>query len=150
MIFKWRQFSVSSLASSKKVFEMKGPKSTSFFSAKPNFLKSKILLRHKLFLNWPHFLLAYTKICSLFLTKYAYYIGRNASHKVCFETKITKLYSKMILVKRSENNFVFLPVFYLIMWLMKASKNFGKIAILKIWELISLGGIKTHFGKLAL
>ena len=27
------------------------------------------------------------------------------------------------LVKTSENNYIFLPVFYLIMWLMKASKN---------------------------
>ena len=27
---------------------------------------------------------------------------------------------------------------------------FGKIAILKIWELFSLGGVKTQFGKLAL
>ena len=58
-------------------------------------------------------------------------------NKLCFETKSTKLYSKILLVKSSENSFVFLPVFYLIMWLMKALKNFGKIAILKIWELIS-------------
>ena len=43
-----------------------------------------------------------------------------------------------------------LPVFYLIMWVMKAPKSFGKIAILKIWELIFIGGVKTHFGKLAL
>jgi hypothetical protein len=33
---------------------------------------------------------------------------------------------------------------------MKASKYFGKIVILKIWELVSLGGAKTHFGKIAL
>ena len=48
-----------------------------------------------------------------------------------------QLYSKILLVKGSENNFNFLPVFYLIMWLMKVSKNFGKIAILKILKLIS-------------
>ena len=69
--------------------------------------------------------------------------------KLCFETKSTKLYSKMLLVKSSENKFVFLPAFYLIMCFMKAPKNFGKRAILKIWELIFLGGVKTHF-KLAL
>ena len=74
--------------------------------------------------------------------------GPDKRYKVCFETKSTKLYSKMILVKRSENNFVFLPVFYLIIWLMKTSKNFGKITILKTLELISLGGVKPHFGKL--
>ena len=58
--------------------------------------------------------------------------GIHTLHKLYFETKSTKLYSKMLLVKSSENNFVFLPVFYLIMWLMKALKNFGKIAILKM------------------
>ena len=51
--------------------------------------------------------------------------------KLCFETKMTKVYSKILLMKSSRNNFVFLPAFYLIMWLMKASKNFGKITILK-------------------
>ena len=40
--------------------------------------------------------------------------------------------------------------FTCIMYLMKAHKNFGKLTILKIWKLISLGGLKTHFGKLAL
>ena len=72
------------------------------------------------------------------------------SNKLWFEMKRTKLYQRMSLVKGSKNNFIFLPVFYLIMCLMKASKNFGKIAILKIWELIFLGDVKTHFGKLAL
>ena len=69
-------------------------------------------------------------------------------HKLCFATKSTKLYSKMILVKSSESNFVFLSVFHLVMWLMKTSKNFGKITILKIWEPISLGRVISHFGKL--
>ena len=32
----------------------------------------------------------------------------------------------MLSVKSSENNFVFLPVFYLIMWLMKSFKEFWK------------------------
>ena len=66
------------------------------------------------------------------------------------EMKMTKVFSKISLVKSSKNNFIFLPVFYLIMCLMKAQKNFGKIAILKTWELVSLGGAKTHFGKIAL
>ena len=52
--------------------------------------------------------------------------------KDLLETKSTKVYSKMLLMKSSENNFIFLPVFYLIMWPMKAPKNFGKIDILKI------------------
>ena len=52
--------------------------------------------------------------------------------KLCFETKSTKIYSKMLLVKSSENKFVFSPAFYLIMCFMKAPKNFGKRAILKM------------------
>ena len=53
-------------------------------------------------------------------------------------------------MESSKNNFIFLLVFYLIMCFMKAQKNFGKIAILKIWELFYLGGVKTQLGKLAL
>ena len=52
--------------------------------------------------------------------------------------------------EKSWNNINFLPVFHLIMCFMKAQKNFGKITILKIWELVSLGDVKTHFGKLAM
>ena len=62
----------------------------------------------------------------------------------------TTVITKKLLVKSSENGFIPVPAFYLIMCLMKAPKNFEKIAILKIWELVSLGGGKTHFGKLAL
>ena len=42
------------------------------------------------------------------------------------ETKSTKVFSKVLLVKSSKNGFIFLPVFYLIMWFMKAQKNFEK------------------------
>ena len=52
--------------------------------------------------------------------------------KLLFETKMTKVYSKILLMKSSGSNFIFLLVFYLIMWVIKAPKNFGKIAILKI------------------
>ena len=48
---------------------------------------------------------------------------RNEKHKTIF---------KILLIKISENNFILLPAFYLIMFFMKASKNFGEIAILKI------------------
>ena len=71
-------------------------------------------------------------------------------HKLLFETKMTKVFSKILLMKSSKSNFIFLPVFYLIIWVMKAPKNFGKITVLKIWELITLGSVKTHFGKIAL
>ena len=75
---------------------------------------------------------------------------KSSKSKLWFEMKSTKLYSKMLLVKSSENNFIFLPAFYLIMCLMNAPKNFEKIAILKTQELDSFWGVKTHFGKLAL
>ena len=56
---------------------------------------------------------------------------------ICLTSKETKVFSKNLFVKSSENNFIFLPAFYLIMWLMKAKNNFEKIAILKTRELIS-------------
>ena len=51
---------------------------------------------------------------------------------VCSYSKVTKVYSKISLMKSSENDFIFVPAFYLVMSLMKAPKNFEKIAILKI------------------
>ena len=62
----------------------------------------------------------------------------------------TKVYSNFLFIKSWRNNFIFLPVLYLVMSLMKAQKNFGKIATLKKWELVSLVGAKTHFGKIDL
>ena len=64
--------------------------------------------------------------------------------------KMTKVFSKISLIKSSKNNFIFLSAFYLIICPIKAPKNFGKIAILKSWDMFSLGGPKTHFGKIAL
>ena len=65
-------------------------------------------------------------------------------------SKKTKVISKNLLVKSSENDLIFSAAFYLIMCLMKAPKNFEKIVILKTWELVSFEGVKNHFGKLAL
>ena len=44
----------------------------------------------------------------------------------------TNLNSIFCLIKSSEIVFIFLPAFYLIIWLMASPKNFEKIAILKI------------------
>ena len=60
-------------------------------------------------------------------------------YKPCFETKSKKVYSNMLLVKSSENNFGYLPAFVLIIYFMKAPNIFGKAG-----ELVSLGGVKTH------
>ena len=43
--------------------------------------------------------------------------------------------------------FISSSAYSLIMWLMRSPKNFEKIAILKIWQLISFWGDKIHFGK---
>ena len=75
---------------------------------------------------------------------------KNWVSKDLLETKRTKVHLKILLMKTSENNFICLPVFCLILCLMKALKNFEKVSILKIWELVSLVGVKTHFCKIAL
>ena len=59
-------------------------------------------------------------------------LGQVRFYKLCFETKMTKVYSRNLLMKSSKDNFIFLLVFHLIMCLMIAPKYFGKIAILKI------------------
>ena len=61
--------------------------------------------------------------------------------------KRDKRFFKKSLVKSSDNNFVFLPAFYLIIWVMTSLKVFLKTTILKIWQLVFFWGIKTHFGE---
>ena len=43
--------------------------------------------------------------------------------------------------------FTCLPEFYLIMCHMKSPKNFEKLAIFEIPQLVSLRGVKIHFGE---
>ena len=52
--------------------------------------------------------------------------------KLGSEMNLSKVPPKSLLMKNSGNNFIFSLVFYLVMWVMKASKNFGKTAILEI------------------
>ena len=54
------------------------------------------------------------------------------------------------LMKSSETVFIFLSAFYLIIWLMTSPKNFEKISILKIWQLVFFWGVKIYFGKFLL
>ena len=58
-------------------------------------------------------------------------------HKLWSVKKETDLNSIFCLIKSSEIDFIFLPAFYLIMFLMTSSKNFEKIAILKNDSLFS-------------
>ena len=46
-----------------------------------------------------------------------------------------------------RNYFIFSPAYSLTLWLMRSSKNFEKIAILQVWEMVSFWRGKTHFGK---
>ena len=70
--------------------------------------------------------------------------------KVCSVKKETKLNKFFCLIKSSKIIFIFLPEFYLIIWLMTSPKNFEKIPILKTWQQIFFWGIKTYFGKMML
>ena len=113
------------------------------------------IFRHRIpiFLSWLFWTGSLRSFCSFFVYQfflYVYFTIYSRALKLRLETKETKVSPKNSLVKSSGNNSIFLPVFNLIICVMKASNNFGKIAILKIWELISLGVVKTHFGKLAL
>ena len=63
----------------------------------------------------------------------------------CHKSNIKNLW-----MKSSEIVFIFLPAFYLIIWLMTSPKNFEKISILKIWQLVFFWGVKIYFGKFLL
>ena len=49
-----------------------------------------------------------------------------------------------------RNYFLSSFAYSLVMWLMRSPKNFEKIANVKIWQLISIWGSKTNFGKIPL
>ena len=60
------------------------------------------------------------------------YIGEYSSNYTPFRNERDNLFHYFSVMKSSKTNFIFLPAFYLIMWLMKAPKNFEKILILKM------------------
>ena len=66
-----------------------------------------------------------------------------SSSKVCPIENNTNLNSFFCWIKSSIIDFIFLPAFYLIMWLMTSPKNSEKIAILKKWRLVFFWGVKT-------
>ena len=71
--------------------------------------------------------------------------------RLLFEMNQTKVLCILFFInEKFKKYFIFLPAFYLIMCLMKSPKNFEKIAILKIWQLVSFWGVKTHFGEIPL
>ena len=68
--------------------------------------------------------------------------------KLCSVKKDTKLNQVFFLIKSLDIIFIFLPEFYLIIWLITSPKNFEKILILKTWQLVFFWGIKTCLGNL--
>ena len=72
-----------------------------------------------------------------------FYTGFSNYYKDWGPKKVTIYFPIFYLVKSSKSNLFF----YLILWLMKLLKDFEKIAILKIGELVSFLGVKIQFGK---
>ena len=61
---------------------------------------------------------------------------------------ISKLINKLTFqIKTSEIVFIFLPAFYLIIWLILSSKIFLKIGFLQVWPLVFFWLVKSHFGE---
>jgi len=63
------------------------------------------------------------------------------------ENERENVYSKFLLMKSSKKCLIFSTACYLIICFMISPKNFGKIDILNICQLVFLSGVKTHFGK---
>ena len=69
------------------------------------------------------------------------------SSKVCPIENNANLNSIFCLIKSLKIDFIFLPAFYLIMWLLTSLKNIEKLAILKIGEQFSFWGVKIPSGE---
>ena len=97
------------------------------------------LFHFKSFLGYtsPYCAASTNTICCLLLLFPNYRLVRKKYDSIIF---------KKIIREKFRNQLKFLSVFYHIMCLMKAFRSFGKIAILKIWELVSLVGILSLFG----
>ena len=64
--------------------------------------------------------------------------------------KMTKVLSKISLVKSSKNNSIFLSAFYLIICLMKAPKNFEKFSLLRELQISPRPIAPSNFSPLCL
>ena len=89
-------------------------------------------------------------IVTILIIKSCHFMSRNQVIYSLSAFKWHKSDIKNLLMKSSEIMFIFLPAFCLIIWLMASPKNFEKISILKLWQLVFFWGVKTHFGKLPL
>ena len=101
-----------------------------------------------------HFtILLCTYICRYNITPFSVALGRSLLLPKLYSLSAFKWHKsniKNLLMKSSEIVLIFLPAFYLIIWLMKSLKNFEKISFLKIWQTIFFWGAKIYFGKFLL
>ena len=99
--------------------------------------------------NWEPFtnsFLIYDSSLKLKLTQ----LIANFISKVCTLKNNTNLNPIFCLLKSSKIDSIFSTAFHLIIWVIASTKNFEKIAILKIWQLDFFRGFKTYFGVLPL
>ena len=88
--------------------------------------------------------------------QYIFCVHSTFRSKLCMPSKVcpiennTNLNSIFCVIKSSKFDLIFLPAFYLIMWLMTSPKNFEEIPILKKWQLVFFWGFKTYLGEIPL
>ena len=61
---------------------------------------------------------------------------------ICSYSNVTKVNLKMLLMKSSESDFIFLPAFYPIICVMNAPNNYKRIIIFKTLQQVSFWGVK--------
>ena len=114
------------------------------------FIKNNSFREH--FFHYSNFFLNYRISSYSFLGNYSFLKVENVEIFMYSLSafKWHKSSIKNLWVKSSEIELIFWPAFYLIIWLIASPKNFEKIAILKIWQLVFFGGVKIYFGELLL
>ena len=119
----------------------------------PNFFHfgTKLPVCFVLSLLHPSFLAAIKEISSklIFSTFYRLKLAKMGFIYILKSDRLKKIQNKLhdCYWWNIQKLFHFSPAYSLIMWLMRSSKNFEKVAILQIWEMVSFRGGKTHFGK---
>ena len=105
------------------------PKKITYYSLSIGYGIFFLLMLVALIYNWKKYVTS-NKL-KHFKSRY-FILVQDLNNKLRSEMNRTKGSLKILLMESSGNNLISLSVFYLMMSVMKYSKNFGKIAILKI------------------